>query len=208
MAAAAESLLLILSLRWPGAGLSPSVVAIGIAEIWGVLLVAWTRDRPVLQLVQWTEDHYAHARRLLEDTQRKRLETDEALENLRQANRQLALSNERIATLRRIAEDAERAKNAFVANVSHEFRTPLNMIIGLVEIMVESPELYAVALSPRMREDLDVVHRNCRHLARMVNDVLDLTRAQAGRMRLKREPVRVQEIVKTSVTVVQPLLRE
>jgi signal transduction histidine kinase/CheY-like chemotaxis protein len=208
LVAIGESLLLVMSLRWPAAGLSPSGVAIAVAGIWGVLAVVWAMYRPVRQLVQWTEDHYAQARLLFEDTQRKRLETDEALENLRQANRQLALSNERIAALRRIAEDAERAKNVFVANVSHEFRTPLNMIIGLVEIMVESPELYAVALSPRMREDLNVVHRNCRHLARMINDVLDLTRAQAGRMRLKREPVKLQEIVETSVTVVQPLLRE
>jgi len=208
LAASGESLLLILSLKWPDAGLSPSVVAIAVAGIWGVLVIVWSRYHPVRQLVQWTEDHYAQARRLLEDTQRSRVGTDEALESLRQANRQLALSNERIATLRRIAEDAERAKNAFVANVSHEFRTPLNMIIGLVEIMVESPELYAVALSPRMREDLNVVHRNCRHLASMINDVLDLTRARAGRMTLKREPVRLQEIVETSVTVVQPLLRQ
>ena len=53
-----------------------------------------------------------------------------------------------------IAEEAQKAKTAFVANVSHELRTPLNMIIGLVDLMVETPAIYDVVLSPKMREDL------------------------------------------------------
>ena len=65
------------------------------------------------------------------------------LANLTRANRQLALDNLRMADLRTQADEAQRSKTAFVSRVSHEFRAPLNMIIGLVGLMVERPEIYA-----------------------------------------------------------------
>jgi len=108
--------------------------------------------------------------------------------------------------LRLIAEEAQKAKTRFVARVSHEFRTPLNMIIGLVDLMVESPEMYDVTLSPRMREDLKTVHRNCEHLADMVNDVLDLTRIEADRMVLHKERVDIRSVMESATDVVRPLL--
>jgi signal transduction histidine kinase len=118
------------------------------------------------------------------------------------------LANERTANLRAIAEEAQRTKTAFVANVSHEFRTPLNMILGLVELMVENPEIYAVSLSSSMRDDLNVVYRNCEHLANLINDVLDLTRMEAGYLTLHRERVDLQEIIEDSVTAIRPLMEK
>jgi signal transduction histidine kinase len=75
------------------------------------------------------------------------------------------LMNKRVTALREIAEEARKAKTAFVAKVSHEFRTPLNMIVGLVDLMVETPEIYDVTFSPGMRQALQVVHRNSQHLS-------------------------------------------
>ena len=124
------------------------------------------------------------------------------------ANRQLALANERISGLRLMAEDAQRTKAAFVAKVSHEFRTPLNMIIGLVELMVENPGIYTVALPPEMEQDLRVVYRNCQHLAGMVDDVLDLTRIETGRVVLHKERVHLGDIIDEAVTVVRPLVEK
>jgi signal transduction histidine kinase len=95
---------------------------------------------------------------------------------------------------------------AFVANVSHELRTPLNLIISLVGLMVETPEIYAAILSPKMRKDLEIVHRNCMHLSNMINDVLDLTRMGAGRLTLHRERVSLEEIIARSVEAIRPLL--
>jgi len=154
------------------------------------------------------EEYFDRTQRFLEEARDRKAELDQALESLAHANRQLALTSERTAALRRIAEKAQKAKTTFVANVSHEFRTPLNMIIGLVDIMVEAPELYAVALSPRMREDLEVVHRNCEHLSNMITDVLDLTRVEAGRLALHRERVNLQKIIDLAVAVVRPLLEK
>jgi CheY-like chemotaxis protein len=80
------------------------------------------------------------------------------------------------------------------------------MIIGLIDLMVESPEMYDVTPSPRMREDLKTVHRNCEHLADMVNDVLDLTRIEADRLMLHRERVDIGQVIGSAVEAVRPLL--
>jgi signal transduction histidine kinase/CheY-like chemotaxis protein len=144
----------------------------------------------------------------VEDARDRKAELEQAIANVANANRQLALANERISALRLIAEDAQRTKATFVAKVSHEFRTPLNMIIGLVELMVDSPGIYTVALPPEMEQDLRVVYRNCQHLASMVNDVLDLTRIETGRVVLHKERVSLGDIIAEAVTAVRPLVEK
>ncbi len=160
---------------------------------------------PLYQVAGWIQDYYASAQAWLDENRDRKAELEATLEELKYANRQLAINNRRIEGLREIAEQAQRTKTAFVASVSHEFRTPLNMIIGLVGLMVESPEKYAVALSPKMRKDLEVVYRNSQHLSHMINDVLNLTQMEAGRMTLNRERVDLQEVIEASVEAVRPL---
>jgi signal transduction histidine kinase/CheY-like chemotaxis protein len=162
--------------------------------------------RRMQQLGRWLWDHYQHAQRSLEEVRDRKADLEQALNDLAHANRQLALANERVANLRTIAEDAQKAKATFVAKVSHEFRTPLNMIIGLVSLMRETPQIYAVALSPDMRKDLEIVHRNCEHLAHMVNDVLNLTQMEAGRLVLHRERCDLQETIDAAIQSVLPLI--
>jgi len=179
-----------------------------LVSLWAAFVLIWAVLRSMYERGLWIEDYFGRAQLFLQEARQRKVELEQMAESLAHANRQLALATERAAMLRRVAEEAQRAKTAFVANVSHEFRTPLNMIIGLVELIVDSPELYAVTLSPRMREDLEVVRRNCEHLASMVNDVLDLTRAEAGRLTLHRERVDLKEIVDHAVSVVRPLLEK
>lgn len=200
-----------LLLLWPSLGgvdrgsplLGGTLVAIG-----GTLVVLCAAYRPVFQLSEWMEEYFQRAYRLLNEARDRREELEQAMEDLAHANRQIALSNERLATLRRVAEDAEMTKAAFVAKVSHEFRTPLNMIIGLVSLMVESPSMYAEELPPDLWEDLKIVHRNCEHIASLVNDVLDLTQVEAGRFTLHRERIDLAEIVDGALLVVHPLLEK
>jgi len=207
--AAVTEMMLVLLLPGPvaaGGGLT-TVGAVLIAT-WAALGAIYAVYRPVGQLGRWVGEYFERTKCLLEETRDRKIKFEQTLDDLAHANRQLALANERTAALRTIAEEAQRAKTAFVANVSHEFRTPLNMIIGLVDFMVETPEIYDVVLSPKMREDLEVVHRNCEHLSHMVNDVLDLTRTEAGRLALHRERVDLKEIVDGSVAVIRPLLEK
>ena len=90
----------------------------------------------------------------------------------------------------RRAEDLaelDRAKTAFFSNISHEFRTPLTLIMGPVE------DLLARATDPAAREDLDVIHRNGLRLGKLVNTLLDFSRIEAGRMQASFEPVDLAE---------------
>ena len=141
-----------------------------------------------------------------EEVRSRRAEVEQALADLEHANRQLALANERMAVLRAIAEEAQKSKTEFVARVSHEFRTPLNMIIGLVDLLVETPEVYGEALPTAFFEDLKIVHRNCEHLSSMVSDVLDLSQVEAGRVALHQERVNLAELIDGAVAVVASLL--
>jgi len=80
------------------------------------------------------------------------------------------------------------------------------MILGLVSLIVETPQIYDVALPRDLRDDLQIVHRNCEHLARMVNDVLSLAQIEAGRLVLHQEWVGLAEVVADAVESVRPLL--
>lgn len=206
--AGAESLVLVALWNYPGVGLSSSAFAVGLIASWAVLGVLCAVYSSVVQLLGWVEEYFGRAQHILEEQRDRQVELKQALEGLANANRQLALAGERMALLRAIAEQSERTKTAFVASVSHELRTPLNMIIGLVELMVSNPEIYAVVPSPKMRKDLETVHRNCEHLSDMINDVLDLTRLQGGRLALHRERVDLKEIIDSSVVAVRPLLEK
>jgi signal transduction histidine kinase/CheY-like chemotaxis protein len=204
--AVGESLFLTVVLNYLAVELDPLSVAVALIAIWGMLGVMYAAYRPMHKLIGWLEGYFEHTQHLLSEARDRQMELRQALESLANANRQLALANERMAQLRVIAEEAQRAKTSFVASVSHEFRTPLNLIIGLVDLMLEAPEIYAVALSPKMRADLEVVHRNCEHLANMIDDVLNLTRLETGRMALHRERVDLREAINRSAAAVHPLL--
>ncbi|MGK3987516.1 ATP-binding protein [Sorangium sp. So ce136] len=81
--------------------------------------------------------------------------------------------------------ELDRAKTAFFSNVSHEFRTPLTLILGPVEDALHDAEQ---PLPPRQRERLAVVHRNSLRLLRLVNTLLDFSRIEAGRLRASYQP--------------------
>jgi signal transduction histidine kinase/DNA-binding response OmpR family regulator/HAMP domain-containing protein len=90
------------------------------------------------------------------------------------------------------AETANRAKSAFLANMSHELRTPLNAIIGLTEMMVSNVARFGTdkALEPLRR-----VHRAGRHLLELINQVLDLSKIEAGKLELNPETVNVPRLL-------------
>jgi signal transduction histidine kinase/CheY-like chemotaxis protein len=181
---------------------------VGISGVWMTTVLVWYEQNRLRKLMEWMGWHYARSERHLAEAREQREQAARTTSSLVKANRQLALANERTAVLRGAAEEAHQAKAIFVANVSHEFRTPLNMIIGLVQLMVESPEIYASIISPKMRRDLETVYRNCLHLAGMVDDVLDLTRTEAGSVTLRRERVDVADLIRKAADIVRPLLEE
>ena len=102
----------------------------------------------------------------------------------------------------RAERDANRAKSEFLATMSHEIRTPVNAIIGyadLLELEVTGP------LTDAQRSHLTRIRSASRHLISLVNEVLDLSKLEAGRMVLRRERRRVRDAVVAALEVVQPL---
>jgi two-component system cell cycle sensor histidine kinase PleC len=94
---------------------------------------------------------------------------------------------------RRRAEAANIAKSRFLATMSHELRTPLNAILGFSEVM--KCELLGPMQSESYKEYAANIHESGRHLLQLINEILDLSRIEAGRYELQEEPVRLCEIV-------------
>jgi two-component system, cell cycle sensor histidine kinase DivJ len=88
---------------------------------------------------------------------------------------------------------ASRAKTQFLANISHELRTPLNAMIGFSEIL--NRELFGAIGEARYRDYARLIHESGEHLLNVVNDVLDLSKIEAGRFQIAKEPVDVAALV-------------
>ena len=88
------------------------------------------------------------------------------------------------------AEEANAAKTAFLSSMSHEIRTPLNAIIGLDNVALHEPNI-----SPRTREELEKIGSSARHLLSLINDILDMSRIESGRMVLKNEEFSFREMI-------------
>jgi signal transduction histidine kinase len=121
----------------------------------------------------------------------------------------LAIQNARlfqeIADKSRQLEEASRHKSEFLANMSHELRTPLNAILGFNEMILG--EIYG-ELSPDLREPLTDIQNSGKHLLRLINNVLDLSKIEAGRMELAPTDYAVQDLVERVRASLHPLALE
>ncbi len=106
---------------------------------------------------------------------------------------------------RRLAEEASQAKSRFLASVSHELRTPLNAIIGYSELLKEEVEELGVA---QLGGDLSKIEASGRHLLSLINDILDLSKVEAGKMDLYLETFDVAGMVDAVTATVRPLVEK
>lgn len=110
-----------------------------------------------------------------------------------------------LRSARDAAETANRAKSTFLANMSHELRTPLNAIIGYSEMLQdEAEEKRQMGLLP----DLKKIHSAGKHLLELINDILDLSKIEAGKIELFFEKFDVHQLIQDVVASIQPILEK
>jgi PAS domain S-box-containing protein len=107
-----------------------------------------------------------------------------------------------LAQLRDLAESANKAKSEFLANMSHEIRTPLSALMGYAELLAEDP---ALAADPERRaRTLETIRGAGEHLLTVINDILDLSKIEAGRMECERVDFNLLALIGATVTLLRP----
>ncbi len=118
---------------------------------------------------------------------------------------ELQESNAHLQEAQKAAEEASRTKSAFLANMSHELRTPMNAIIGYSEILLEEAEEDG---QTAVVQDLQKIRSAAKHLLSLINDILDLSKIEAGKMTAYHEPINIAEMVDEVRTTVFPLVEK
>ena len=100
------------------------------------------------------------------------------------------LQNEELRRAKEAADVANRAKSAFLANMSHDIRTPMNAILGYAQLMQRDQ-----ALSPGAQEKLAIIRQSGQHLLALIEDVLEMSKIEAGRVRVQNEPFNLRGLL-------------
>jgi PAS domain S-box-containing protein len=123
---------------------------------------------------------------------------------VQEATGELAEQNELLRRQHIALEQASALKSQFLANMSHEFRTPLNAILGYTHMLLHG---VSGAVSDAQRKSLSRIDSNSRHLLALINDILDITRIEAGRMPLNPTTFRVPELVNEVMSELEPIIK-
>lgn len=121
------------------------------------------------------------------------------LEEIQLRDQQLLKKNEELGKAKEVAETASRAKSHFLANISHELRTPLNAIIGFSSILIN--QLFGSLGHEKYMEYSHDINDAGVHLLDIINDILDLSKAEAGKLQLSFEEVHVERAINKCITI-------
>ncbi|WP_412057748.1 PAS domain-containing sensor histidine kinase [Bartonella sp. DGB2] len=141
------------------------------------------------------EDSETRLFAFIQDLRRARQNAQKRATEVEKLNESLQAEKER-------AESANKAKSKFLANMSHELRTPLNAIIGFSEIMLQST--FGPLGSERYHEYMRDIHESGTHLLTLINDMLDMSKIEAGRFTLDCEIINLEPIINEALRYVMP----
>ena len=122
---------------------------------------------------------------------------------VQEATSALVHQNERLRRQAIELEQASVAKSQFLANVSHDVRTPLNAILGYTSLLLRG---VSGPIDPTQRESLARVDANARHLLTLINEILDISRIEAGKMPVRLSSIKLRELIREIMSEVEPLI--
>lgn len=115
---------------------------------------------------------------------------------------ELKVARKREKIFQQELEDAKSIKNMFIANVTHELRTPVNGMKGLADLLIDTE------LSPKQRENVNIIRRCCDTMSNLINQILDFTKADAGKLELESAEFDFQQFMKNTIAVHMPMLNK
>lgn len=197
---AVASLIVVVATERAGEPISGSA-AVSCILIWGSAVVSWLGFRPVHVAAEWAWHSYQDTLRLSRELRIRQGELGQLSKSLNEACDRLERQNVVLERARAAAEEARRLKAEFAAAISHELRTPVNLVVGVSEMMMLGTDGSSDGrLSETHREDVEVIYRNACHISHLIDDILDLSQVDAHRMGLQKELVRVAEVVEQAVS--------
>jgi signal transduction histidine kinase len=134
--------------------------------------------------------------------QQRTRELEQVNEDLKVQAVQLELVNSSLEEAKERAENADQLKSAFLATMSHELRTPLNSIIGFTGILIQG---LAGSLNEEQKKQLGLVQHSARHLLALINDVLDISKIEAGELQISSGQVEIIPVIQSVIKTMLPI---
>lgn len=170
---------------------------------WLVLLIGFAAFDSLYRALQMILEYQAYAVEQIGEAREHRAQLMQLTRSLQETQQNLEKSNVQLRYISLAAEEARRLKAQFAANVSHELRTPINLIVGFAEIIIAGPRTYGEALPSAYWRDLNTIYRNAKHLQGLINDVLDISQIEAGRMAVVKDNTSPRDVILEATALVQ-----
>lgn len=139
---------------------------------------------------------------LAESHERMQMNVKNATAELRLSLEKIAEQNKALEEARKDALQASKVKSEFLANMSHEIRTPMNGIIGFSDLLLKTK------LTSTQQDYLNTIHKSAKSLLQILNDVLDFSKLEAGKLKFDPEPFAIQELLEETFSILSPLAHE
>jgi signal transduction histidine kinase/CheY-like chemotaxis protein len=167
-----------------------------LSKIQEQLAIGLTNATALVQL----ENLVSELKELNDEYQKQNQQITEQNERLVELHKELKEKADELALQKEKAEESTKMKSQFLANMSHELRTPMNSILGLTELILESS-----TLKGKNKERLEVVLKSGERLMNLINDILDLSKIEAGRMDIREDQLVLDELIEDVDNAITPL---